>query len=99
MVPAVKGYCAAFNHVFSLLVVGLAANRIMGRMLRSFEKSCPQQEVKPPEWNLSLVLQNLTCLPYESLKLSSDNHLTWKMCFLLGLMSAKRFSELHGLSF
>ena len=31
--------------------------------------------------------------------MASDKHLTWKMSFLLALVSAKRVRELHGLSF
>ena len=37
--------------------------------------------------------------PFEPLKLASDKHLTWKMSFLLALVSAKRVSELNCLSF
>ena len=94
-VPAVKGYCAALNHVFSLAGKDLATNRIIS----SFQKTCPPRNVKPPEQNLSLVLRSLTHLPNESPKLFLDKHLTWKMCFLLALTSAKRVRELHGLSF
>ena len=33
------------------------------------------------------------------MKSSSDKHLTWKTCFPVVLPSAKRVSELHGLSY
>ena len=46
----------------------------------------------------TLVSRSLTCLPYGTLKLFSDRHLKFKTCFLLALASAKRESELHGLS-
>ena len=75
------------NHVFSLVgldiaadcVVGLdiAADCVVSRMFCSFKKTCSPREVKPPDWNLSLVLQSLICPPYEPLKLSLDKHLTW----------------------
>ena len=58
LVFAVKGYHAAVNHVL-LAEVDLAANQIISRMSRSFEKPCPPREVKPPEWKLSLVLMIL----------------------------------------
>ena len=75
----------------------LAANTVLSRMLRSFERSGPPREIQPPDWNLSLVLR---CRPpFEPLKLASDKHLTWKTSFLFVLVSAKRVSELHGLSF
>ena len=63
-----KGYCATLNHVFSLAGVIMAANCIVSRMFCSFEKSCPPCEVKPPEWNLSLVLWSLTRPPCEPVK-------------------------------
>ena len=84
----------SLNHVFALVSTDVAANRIVSRMLSSFEKSCPIVEVKPSEWNLFLILWNLTCLPN---KLYSDKLLTWITCLLLALTLTKRISELHGL--
>ena len=40
-----KGHRAAFNHVFSLAGVDLAANRIISRMFHIFEKSSPQRGI------------------------------------------------------
>ena len=59
----------------------------------------PPQEIRPPDWNLSLVLRFLSRPPFEPFKLVSDKHLTWKTFFLFYLTSAKRVSELHCLSF
>ena len=61
-------------------------------------KSLPR-EIKPPERNLSLVLKNLICLSNEPVTLSLVKYLAWKICYLLALASAKRISELHGLSY
>ena len=94
---AVEDYWATLNHVFSLAGTGLAPSKVISRMFSNFEKICPLRKVKSPEWNLSLVLRNLTCQPYEILKLPSDKHLTWKTCILLALASAKRVSEFHGI--
>ena len=89
-VLAVKGYWASINHVFSIAGMDFATSRIISRMFSSCQKICPLREVTPPDWILSLVLRSLTCLPYELLKLSSDNHLSWWNCSLLALTSAKR---------
>ena len=97
-VPAVKGYRAALNHVFSLTGIDLAASTVVSWVFCSFERSCPPQKIRPLDWNMSLVLQCLFKPPFEPLKLSSDKHFTWKTSFLLVLVSAKRVSELHGLS-
>ena len=75
-VLAVKGYQSALKHVFSLAGANLAASKIFSRMFSSFKKTCPPRGVKPLEWNLSVVLRNLTHSPYKPLKLSLDKHPT-----------------------
>ena len=51
-----------------------------------------------PQWDLSLVLLNLLKTPYEPLKEATVKNVTLKTIFLLALASAKRVSELKGLS-
>ena len=77
----------------------LAVSSVVSHMFWSFERSCSPRQIRPTDWNLSLVLHCLSRPPFEPLKLASDKYLTWKMSFLLALASAKRVSELHGLSF
>ena len=77
----------------------LAASTMVSRMFHSFERSCPPWEIRPPDWNLFLGLLCLSRPPFEPLNLPSDKHFTWKTSFLLALVSAKRVSELHSLSF
>ena len=84
--------------MFSLAGMDLVANKIISQLFNAFKKTCPSREVKPPEWDLCMVLKILTCPPCELLKLSSDKHLTLKACFLLDFILAKRVSELLGLS-
>ena len=55
-VPAIKWHRSSLSHVFSLVSMVLVPNRIICRMLSSFEKSHPHKEVKLPEWNHSQVL-------------------------------------------
>ena len=64
-VPAIKGYRAALNHVFTLAGTNLIANKVISRKFYSFKKSCLPKKITPTEWNLSLVLKSLTCLSYE----------------------------------
>ena len=87
------------NHLFSVTGMDLAASTVVSRMFRRLERLCSLQEIRRPDWKLSLVLQCLSRPPFEPLKLTSDKHLTWKMSFLLALALAKRVGELHGLSF
>ena len=89
-VSAVKGFRAALNHVFLPTGLDLAASLVVSRMFRHFERSCPPLEIRPLDWNFSLVLRCLSRPPFEPLKLALDKHLTWKTSFLLVLASAKK---------
>ena len=64
-IPAVKVYRSALNHVIALACTDLEANKIISRMFSNFKKSCPPREVKPLNWNLSLVHKSLTHPLYE----------------------------------
>ena len=88
-VSAVKGYCSALNSVLALKGRDLAASREITTLLRSFARSVNPVELRPPAWDVSLVLQSLTGAPYEPLQ----------TLFLLALASAKRICELHALSY
>ena len=97
-VSAVKGYHAALNSVFALKGINLADSRPISMLIRNFSKSARPEELRPPVWNVTLVLQSLTCAPCEPLRMSDERFLAQKMLFLLALASAKRIGELHALS-
>ena len=88
-VPAVKGYRAALNHVFLLTGLDLAASLVVSRMFRHFESSCPPREIRPPDWNLSLILRCLSRPPYEPLKMAPANILPGRHPFHLLLCQPK----------
>ena len=98
-VSAVKGYCSALNSVLALKGRDLAASREITTLLRSFARSVNPVELRPPAWDVSLVLQSLTGAPYEPLWTCEERFLAQKMLFLLALASAKRIGELHALSY
>ena len=98
-VSAVKGYCSALNSVFPLKGRDLAASREITTLLRSFARSVNPVELRPPAWDVSLVLQSLTGAPYEPLRTCEERFLAQKTLFLLALASAKRIGELHALSY
>ena len=91
-VPAVKGHQPALTYVFSLMEMGLAASTVISWMFHSFERLCPSWEIRPLDWNLSLVVGCLSRPPFEPLKLASDKHLTWKTSSLLTLALTNAFS-------
>ena len=98
-VSAVKGYCSALNSVLALKGLDLAASREITTLLRSFARSVNPVELRPPAWDISLVLQSLTGAPYEPLRTCEERFLAQKTLFLLALASAKRIGELHALSY
>ena len=58
-VSAVKGYCSALNSVLALKGRDLAASREITTLLRSFARSVNPVELRPPAWDVSLVLRSL----------------------------------------
>ena len=98
-VSAVKGYCSALNSVLALKGWNLATSREITTLLRSFSRSVNPVELRPPAWDVSLVLQSLTGAPYEPLQMCDERFLAQKTLFLLALASAKRIGELHALSY
>ena len=92
-VLAIKVCRSSFNDAFILYVMDIDTNTVVSQMINSFERSFTPREIKPPDWSLSLVLKSFTCLPYWSLKLSSNKHLAWNTCFLLALALAIQINE------
>ena len=66
--------------------------------MKAMSSSVPRNLYKLPKWDLSLVLDSLLKAPYEPIAKASLRDLTLKTVFLLALASAKRVSELQGLS-
>ena len=98
-VSALKGYRSTINSVMALKGVDLSTSRELSMLFRSFSKSCSPADLRPPAWDVALVLQSLTSPPYEPLKTVEEHFLTHKTLFLIALASAKRVGELHALSY
>ena len=98
-VSAVKGYSSALNSVLALKGRDLASSRGITMLLCSFSRSVDPVELRPPAWDVALVLQSLTGAPYEPLRTCDERFLAQKTLFLLALDSAKRIGELHALSY
>ena len=95
---AVKGYRSALAQIFGARGVNISSSKPIGALFKNFRANCPRRELRVPKWDLALVLKSLTRGPYEPLSAASDKDLTLKTVFLLSLASAKRVSEIHGLS-
>ena len=77
-VSAVKGYCSALNSVLALKGRDLAASREITTLLRSFATSVNPVVLRPPAWDVSLVLQSLMGAPYEPLRTCEERFLAQK---------------------
>ena len=75
----------------------LADSRPISMLIRSFSKSVRPEELRPPAWDVTLILQSLTRAPHEPLQTSDERFLAQKTLFLLALASAKQIGELHAL--
>ena len=94
----IKGYCSALNQVFASKRMELSSSQEISKLIKSFVKFCTLRKVRPPKWDIFLILCSLRRHLFEPLKKTSDRDLTLKALFLLALTLAKRVSELHGLS-
>ena len=96
---ALKGYRSTINSVFTLKGMDLANLKELSMLSCSFAKTCSPQDLRPPAWDVALVLQSLTNQPYEPIREAEERFLAQKTLFLIALASAKRVGELHTLSY
>lgn len=95
----IQGYRTALaDRLNTTLREGIASDRYLSRLLRSFFRDRPKTLRSLPPWNLSLVLHVLSGEPFEPLHIAQPKFLTLKAMFLLVLATGHRRSELHALS-
>ena len=91
----IDGYRTAISDKIGNGQGNIGKDENLTRLLDSFHRDKPKGRRGVPSWNLSLVLHQLTKLPFEPLRKASLKHLTFKMVFLLALGSGKRRTEIH----
>ena len=91
----IDGYRSAIADKIGSTQINISRNEDLNRLLHIFHWDRPKGRRGVPSWNLSLVLHQLTKVPFEPLKDASLNHLAFKMVFLLALGLGKRRSEIH----
>ena len=96
---AIKGYRAAIGQVLTYKGLDLSNCPELTALFRNFDQEIIPRAVNIPRWDISLVLLKLKTTPYEPLDQASDKDVTLKTIFLLALATAKRVSELQGLSY
>ena len=91
----IDGYRTAIVDTLGPTAHHIAHNADLHRLLSSFHRDRPKSSRNLPKWNLSVVLNELTKVPFEPMKDTDLKHLTLKTAFLLALASGKRRSEIH----
>ena len=84
--------------VFHFQLPTLASHPVIRDLLRSFCLESTGRQLRPPAWDLSMVLRFLNTSTFEPLATVSLRALTQKVLFLLALATAKRVGELQALS-
>ena len=97
-VSSIRGYCSMLSAVFRFQLPSLSSHPVLWDLLRSFCLESAERQLRPPAWDLSLVLRFLNTSPFEPLSEAPLRALTQKVLFLLALATAKRVGELQALS-
>ena len=86
----IDGYMTAIVDTLGPTGLYISQSSDLNRLLSSFHRDRPKSSRNLPEWNLSIVLNELTKAPFEPMKDTDLKHLTLKTAFLLGLTTGKR---------
>ena len=97
-VSSIKGCRSMLSAVFRFHLSSLSTHPVLRDLLRSFCFELAERQLRPPAWDLSLVLRYLNTSAFEPLSVAPLRALTQKVLFLLALAPAKRVGELHSLS-
>ena len=76
----------------------LSSHPVLRDLLRSFALEPATRQLRPPAWDLTLVLRFLTSSTFEPLAEAPLRVLTQEVLFLLAFATAKRVGELQALS-
>ena len=84
--------------MFRFHLPSLSLGPVIRDLLRSFRLSSAERVLRPPAWDLSMVLTYFVSPALEPLSQASFHALTLSTLFLLALATAKRVGELQALS-
>ena len=97
-VSSIKGYRSMLSAVFRFHLPSLPSDPVLHDLLRSFRLSSAERLLRPPAWDLSIVLRFLNSSAFEPLSQAPLRALSQKTLFLLALATAKRVGVLQALS-
>ena len=88
-VSSIKGYRSMLSAVFRFHLPSLSSDPVLRDLLRSFRLSSAERLLRPPAWDLSVVLRFLNSSAFEPLSQAPLRVLSQKTLFLLALVTAK----------
>ena len=91
----IEGYRTAIGDMVGNDKLNISKDENLTQLLDSFHKDKPKGRRGIHTWNISLVLHQLTKVPFEPMRKASLKHLTFKTVFLLALGSGKSCREIH----
>ena len=97
-VSSIKGYGSMLSAVFRFHLPSLSSHPVLRDLLRSFRLSSAERLLRPPAWDLSVVLRFLNSSAFEPLAQAPLRALSQKTLFRLALATARRVGELQALS-
>ena len=97
-VSFILGYSSMLSAFFALLCLRFPQILFFRGLIRYFKVEAPLRPLRPPAWDLSMVLRYLSSPLFEPLHLSSLRNLTKKVLFLGALAMANRVGELQAIS-
>ena len=97
-VSSIKGYRSMLSAVFRFQLPSLSFHPVLRDLLRSFALESAPRQLRPPAWDLTLVLRFLNTSSFEPLTEVSLRALTQKVLFLVAFATAKRVGELQAIS-
>ena len=97
-VSSIKGYRSMLSAVFKFHLPSLSSHPVVRDLLRSFCLGLAECQLRPPAWDLSVVLRFLNTSSFEPLSAAPLRALKQKVLFLVALATAKRVGELQALS-
>ena len=91
----IDGYRTTIVDTLGPMGLHISQSSDLNRLLSSFHRDCPKSSRNLPKWNLSVVRNELTKVPFEPMKDRDLKHLTLKTAFLLAVASGKCRSEIR----
>ena len=92
-VAAISGYRSALAPIFKLAGESYDSTVEMDLLFKALKKASPKGGLRPPHWDINIVLFTLKHRPYEPPSAEALREFTMKTLFLIALATAHRVGE------